>query len=89
MTTDLLALAVDAARAGAAVIAAADRSPDRSPEALDVRAKRPNDFVTQVDLASDAAIVGVLLGACPDHAVRSEESGALRGTRPRTMSGSS
>jgi myo-inositol-1(or 4)-monophosphatase len=73
--SDLLALAVEAARAGAAVIEAAMRSPD----ALDVRAKRPNDFVTQVDVASEAAIVRTLLGACPTHAVRGEESAAPHG----------
>jgi myo-inositol-1(or 4)-monophosphatase len=66
----LLALAVAAARAGAAVIEASARSD----EALQVRSKRPNDFVTQVDLASEAAIVRTLLGAYPDHAVRGEES---------------
>jgi myo-inositol-1(or 4)-monophosphatase len=68
--TDWLALAVDAAHAGAAVIEAAIRSPD----ALEIRAKRPNDFVTQVDVASEAAIVRTLLAACPTHAVRGEES---------------
>jgi myo-inositol-1(or 4)-monophosphatase len=73
--TDWLALAVDAARAGAAVIEAATRSPD----ALEVRAKRPNDFVTQVDVASEAAIVRTLLATHPDHAVRGEESAAPQG----------
>jgi myo-inositol-1(or 4)-monophosphatase len=73
--TDLLALAIDAARAGASVIDGATRSA----EALEVRAKRPNDFVTQVDLASEAAIVRTLLAACPAHAVRGEESAAPHG----------
>jgi myo-inositol-1(or 4)-monophosphatase len=71
----LLKLAEDAARAGAAVIDAAARSPD----AIEVRAKRPNDFVTQVDVASEAAIVRTLLAAHPDHAVRGEESAAPQG----------
>ncbi|MET0208003.1 MAG: inositol monophosphatase family protein [Burkholderiaceae bacterium] len=73
--SDLLDLAVQAARAGAAVIDAATRSAD----ALQVRAKRPNDFVTQVDLASEAAIVRTLLQAHPDHAVRGEESAVPHG----------
>mgnify|MGYP003542191442 CR=1 FL=1 len=57
-----MGLAVAAARAGAAVIDAAVRSPD----ALQVRAKRPNAFVTQVDVASEAAIVRTLLAAHPE-----------------------
>jgi myo-inositol-1(or 4)-monophosphatase len=73
--TDLMGLAVAAARAGAAVIDAAVRSPD----ALQVRAKRPNDFVTQVDVASEAAIVRTLLAAQPEHAVRGEESATPHG----------
>jgi myo-inositol-1(or 4)-monophosphatase len=71
----LLDLAVVAARAGADVIDAATRSND----ALQVRSKRPNDFVTQVDLASEAAIVRTLLAAHPDHTVRGEESAAPQG----------
>jgi myo-inositol-1(or 4)-monophosphatase len=71
----MLDLAVGAARAAAAVIRRAAASPD----ALEVRAKRPNDFVTQVDLASEKVIVDTLLAACPQHAVRSEESGELHG----------
>jgi myo-inositol-1(or 4)-monophosphatase len=71
----LLDLAMAAARQAAVVIRAAAADPT----ALEVRAKRPNDFVTQVDLASERAIVQTLLGAHPDHAVRSEESEALHG----------
>lgn len=71
----MLRLAVSAARAAAAAIRKAAESPD----ALEVRAKRPNDFVTQVDLASERIIVDTLLGACPQHAVRSEESAAPHG----------
>lgn len=67
--------AIRAARRAQALIAAAGRDPDR----LQVRAKRPNDFVTQVDLASEAAIVEVLLGAFPDHSVRGEESQQAHG----------
>lgn len=72
----MLDLAVRAARAAAAVVRRAAENPD----ALEVRAKRPNDFVTQVDLASERVIVDTLLAACPGHAVRSEESGEPHGT---------
>lgn len=71
----MLDLAVRAARAAVAAIRQAADSPD----AWTVRAKRPNDFVTQVDLASERVIVDTLLGACPHHAVRSEESAAPHG----------
>jgi len=67
-----LATAVAAAQAAGTLIleAAADRS------TLDVRAKRPNDFVTQVDTACERAIARTLLAAFPSHAVRGEESAA-------------
>ena len=71
----LLDLALSAAALAGDVIRAA--ATDKA--LLRVRAKRPNDFVTQVDLAADEAIVRTLLGACPDHAVRSEESKQLHG----------
>ena len=74
--TALLDAAVAAARAAAGVIrAAAD-----DPGSIEVRAKQPGDFVTQVDLASERAIVQTLLGAFPSHAVRSEESVHAHGT---------
>lgn len=72
----MLDLAVRAARAAAAMVRRAAENPD----ALEVRAKRPNDFVTQVDVASERVIVDTLLAACPGHAVRSEESGEPHGT---------
>jgi myo-inositol-1(or 4)-monophosphatase len=69
---EFLATAVAAAQAAGALIreAAADRS------TLDIRAKRPNDFVTQVDTACERAIAQTLLAAFPGHAVRGEESAA-------------
>lgn len=69
------ALALRAAHAAAALIreAAAD------PAALEVRLKRPNDFVTRVDVASERLIVQMLLGAEPSHAVMGEEQAALHG----------
>jgi myo-inositol-1(or 4)-monophosphatase len=70
-----LALALRAAHAAAALIreAAAD------PATLEVRLKRPNDFVTRIDVASESLIVQTLLGAEPGHAVMGEEQAALHG----------
>lgn len=71
----MLAVAVAAAQAAATLIraAAADLA------SLQIREKNPKDFVTQVDLASEQAIVGILLGAFPDHSVRGEESQQAHG----------
>jgi len=66
----LLTLAVRAALAAGGVIRAAARDPG----SLQIREKNPNDFVTQVDVASEQAIVQTVLAAYPQHALRSEES---------------
>lgn len=66
---------MQAARAGAAVIRAAAADP----ASLQIRQKRANDFVTQVDVASEQAIAGVLLGAFPGHGVRGEEAQQVQG----------
>ena len=67
----LLNTAVKAARRGGSIINRA--SLDRG--ALQVRAKGRNDFVTQVDKASEDAIIQILRQAYPDHAILAEESG--------------
>jgi myo-inositol-1(or 4)-monophosphatase len=41
-----------------------------------VRAKRANDFVTQVDRAAEEAIIDIVRKAYPDHGFVAEESGA-------------
>lgn len=71
----MLNVAVRAARAAGAIInrAALDV------EAVRVSQKQVNDFVTEVDLASENAIIETLLGAYPDHGILAEESGAARG----------
>ena len=68
----MLNIAVKAARRAGSIInrAALD------PSALQVRAKRANDFVTQIDRAAEAAIIEVIHKAFPDHAILAEESGA-------------
>ncbi len=70
-----LELAVAAAQSAASVI----RAQLADPAGLQVRAKRPKDFVTQVDLASERVIVDALLAAEPTHAVLGEEHAALHG----------
>ena len=70
-----LEVAVAAAHAAAEVILAAAADPG----ALQIRQKQPNDFVTQVDVASEQAIVQTLLQAFPEHGVRGEESALAYG----------
>ncbi len=71
----MLEVAVIAARAAAQVI----REAAENPVSLEIRQKQPNDFVTQVDLASERVILQTLLGAFPGHCVRSEESAQPHG----------
>jgi len=78
MTTDpdqLLALAVAAARLGGDLLLRGQ------PTARQVDAKSsPTDVVTQMDTASEQAIVGHLLAARPEDAVLGEEAGQRPGT---------
>src|SRR5262245_39202197 len=69
----MLNVAVKAARRAGAIInrAALDRS------TLEVRAKRANDFVTQVDKAAETAVIDIIHRAYPDHGILAEESGSL------------
>lgn len=70
MTDDLLSTAVAAAHAGAAVISRYFRH-----AGLEVRAKAENDFVTQADKESEAAVVEVIRKRFPDHRILAEEGG--------------
>ena len=45
-------------------------------ESLKVVEKSPNEFVTQVDQAAEAAIIEVIQDHYPDHSILAEESGA-------------
>ena len=47
---------------------------------LNIRAKRANDFVTQVDQAAEQAIIEIVKKAYPDHGFLAEESGASEGS---------
>ena len=71
----MLNMAVKAARAAGAIInrAALDV------EAVRISQKQVNDFVTEVDHASENVIIETLLGAYPDHGIWAEESGREHG----------
>ena len=68
----MLNTAVKAARRAGAIINRAAQDVDR----LVVHHKTANDFVSEVDEAAEQAIIEVLLGAYPKHAILAEESGA-------------
>ena len=73
----MLNVAVKAARAAGAIInrAALDV------ESVRISQKQVNDYVTEVDHASEAAIIETLLTAYPDHGIWAEESGKTHGAR--------
>ena len=73
----MLNIAIKAARAAGAIINRASLDLER----LQVSTKAPNDFVTEVDHAAEAAIIDTLLGAYPGHGILAEESGTSRGAR--------
>ena len=68
----MLNMAVRAARRAGSIINRAALGGD----ALVVKAKRANDFVTQVDRAAEEAIIEIVRKAYPDHGFVAEESGA-------------
>jgi myo-inositol-1(or 4)-monophosphatase len=67
----MLNTAVKAARRAGQIINRASLDLD----ALTVKHKGYNDFVSEVDRAAEQAIISVLLDAYPDHAILAEESG--------------
>lgn len=73
----MLNIAVKAARKAGHIINRASRDLDL----LKVESKRRNDFVTEVDRAAEAAVIGVLREAYPNHAILAEESGASSGSQ--------
>jgi myo-inositol-1(or 4)-monophosphatase len=68
----MLNIAVRAARRAGSVINRAALAGG----GFQVRSKRANDFVTEVDKAAEAAILEVVRKAYPAHAILAEESGA-------------
>ena len=73
----MLNVAVKAARAAGAIInrAALDV------EAVRISQKEVNDFVTEVDQASERTIIETLLTAYPGHGILAEESGTQHGAK--------
>ncbi len=73
----MLNVAIKAARAAGAIInrAALDV------ESVRISQKQINDFVTEVDHASEKAIIETLLTAYPGHGIMAEESGSQYGAR--------
>jgi myo-inositol-1(or 4)-monophosphatase len=69
----MLSIAVRAARRAGSVINRASLDSG----GLQVKSKRANDFVTEVDRAAEAEIIAVIQKAYPDHAILAEESGAI------------
>jgi len=76
MHEELLDTAVAAARVGGEILRRYFGSAD-----LDVRTKGENDFVTRADGESERAIVSLIHGRFPDHAVLGEEGGQQQGDR--------
>jgi myo-inositol-1(or 4)-monophosphatase len=73
----MLNVAVKAARAAGAIINRAALDLD----ILKVSVKGPNDFVSEVDRAAEAAIIETLLTAYPGHGILAEESGREHGAK--------
>jgi myo-inositol-1(or 4)-monophosphatase len=73
----MLNIAIKAARAAGAIINRAALDVER----LTVSSKSHNDFVTEVDHAAEEAIIDIILGAYPGHAILAEESGQTRGSK--------
>ncbi len=73
----MLNIAVKAARAAGAIINRAALDIDL----LKVNTKNPNDFVTEVDHASERVIIDTLLEAYPGHGILAEESGRAHGAK--------
>ncbi|GBG14133.1 myo-inositol-1(or 4)-monophosphatase [Novimethylophilus kurashikiensis] len=71
----MLNTAVKAARRAGSIITRASQNID----ALTVRNKRHNDYVSEVDHAAEQAIVETLLEAYPNHAILGEEGGKQGG----------
>ncbi|GAB2891769.1 inositol monophosphatase family protein [Uliginosibacterium flavum] len=71
----ILNIAVKAARRAGTIINRASTDLDK----LEVQTKQPNDFVTEVDRAAEAAIIEVIRDAYPEHAILAEESGDTGG----------
>ncbi len=70
----MLNIAVRAARRAGSIINRASLDSG----GLQVKSKRANDFVTEIDRAAETAIIEVVQKAYPDHAILAEESGLIQ-----------
>ncbi len=70
-----LNIAIKAARRAGQIINRASNDIDL----LKVASKQPNDFVTEVDRAAEAAIMEILMEAYPGYSILAEESGVTAG----------
>jgi len=68
-------IAVTAARRAGTIISRSLEHLDK----LEIHQKQANDFFSQVDIACEQAIVGIIRKAYPSHAIISEESGKQGG----------
>jgi|GEM_PF-8253 len=73
----MLNIAIKAARAAGAIINRGSQDLDL----LKISHKGPNDFVSEVDQAAEAAIIETLLQAYPGHGILAEESGREHGAK--------
>ena len=71
----MLNIAVRAARAAGTIIY---RSMDKV-DNLTITTKAANDFVSDVDRQAEQAIISTIQKAYPDHAIKAEENGELKG----------
>jgi myo-inositol-1(or 4)-monophosphatase len=80
MRDPIVNIAVRAARAaGKIIIRALDRL-----DTIRVTEKSPRDYVTEIDQQAEKEILGIIRKAHPDHAILSEECGAIDGTADYT-----
>lgn len=72
-----LTIAIKAARRAGSIINRASLELEK----VQVARKGPHDFVTDIDRASENAIIEVIREAYPDHAILGEETGFNKGSR--------
>ncbi len=77
----MLNVAVKAARRAGRIITRASIDLDT----IKIARKQQNDFVTEVDRASEEAIIETLRAAYPDHLILAEESGLTGGPKSRPI----
>ena len=72
----MLNIAVRAARTGGNVISRAFEQVDK----VEIESKGTNDFVTNVDIAAEQAIIETIRKSYPEHSIIGEETGISEGT---------